>query len=213
MDSALQMQSWSMMPTTYAATKACAAAPTTAMRSKQGSCATLKRSQGSDSDSDYDEHDHMGGSSYYDDDDGEPKKKVGRKLATDTPVSKRVAQNRMAQRAFRDRREAHLRGLEDKIKELSAIIESRGFSLHSPPPPPTAPSPAVKQLKSMIENLQQENAMLTQIAFGMGSSSVSCASSVSTVKPEVMTTPLDALGRLTPTTECGGQQVGTLWTF
>lgn len=55
-------------------------------------------------------------------DDGEtdPKKprKPGRKPETTIPASKRKAQNRAAQRAFRERKEKHLRDLETKISQL-----------------------------------------------------------------------------------------------
>uniref|UniRef100_A0A060T6M0 ARAD1C21252p n=1 Tax=Blastobotrys adeninivorans TaxID=409370 RepID=A0A060T6M0_BLAAD len=45
-------------------------------------------------------------------------KKPGRKPDPNEPASKRKAQNRAAQRAFRERKEKHLRDLEDRIKEL-----------------------------------------------------------------------------------------------
>ncbi|KPI35381.1 AP-1-like transcription factor CAP1 [Cyphellophora attinorum] len=47
-----------------------------------------------------------------------PRPKPGRKPATDTPPSKRKAQNRAAQRAFRERRAARVNELEDQIKEI-----------------------------------------------------------------------------------------------
>ncbi|KAK9321466.1 transcription factor PAP1-domain-containing protein [Lipomyces orientalis] len=46
------------------------------------------------------------------------KKKPGRKLMTAEPSSKRKAQNRAAQRAFRERKEKHLRDLEARVAEL-----------------------------------------------------------------------------------------------
>ncbi|KAL1955712.1 hypothetical protein VTO42DRAFT_8184 [Malbranchea cinnamomea] len=45
-------------------------------------------------------------------------KKPGRKPLTSEPTSKRKAQNRAAQRAFRERKEKHLRDLEAKVQEL-----------------------------------------------------------------------------------------------
>ncbi|KAL4915614.1 hypothetical protein BDW62DRAFT_188264 [Aspergillus aurantiobrunneus] len=45
-----------------------------------------------------------------------PRPKPGRKPATDTPPTKRKAQNRAAQRAFRERRAARVNELEDQIK-------------------------------------------------------------------------------------------------
>ncbi|KAI9760523.1 MAG: hypothetical protein M4579_001608 [Chaenotheca gracillima] len=47
-----------------------------------------------------------------------PRPKPGRKPATDTPPTKRKAQNRAAQRAFRERRAARVGELEDCMKEI-----------------------------------------------------------------------------------------------
>lgn len=47
-----------------------------------------------------------------------PRPKPGRKPATDTPPSKRKAQNRAAQRAFRERRAARVGELEDQLKQI-----------------------------------------------------------------------------------------------
>ncbi|KAL2754785.1 hypothetical protein ACRALDRAFT_1064594 [Sodiomyces alcalophilus JCM 7366] len=46
-----------------------------------------------------------------------PRPKPGRKPATDTPPTKRKAQNRAAQRAFRERRAARVNELEDQLDE------------------------------------------------------------------------------------------------
>ncbi|KAK9768535.1 DNA-binding transcription factor yap1 [Basidiobolus ranarum] len=45
-------------------------------------------------------------------------KKPGRKPLTTMPTDKRKAQNRAAQRAFRDRKDKYVKELEDKVKEL-----------------------------------------------------------------------------------------------
>lgn len=47
-----------------------------------------------------------------------PRPKPGRKPATDTPPTKRKAQNRAAQRAFRERRAARVGELEEHIKQI-----------------------------------------------------------------------------------------------
>ncbi|MCJ1409394.1 hypothetical protein MMC19_003475 [Ptychographa xylographoides] len=47
-----------------------------------------------------------------------PRPKPGRKPATDTPPTKRKAQNRAAQRAFRERRAAKVGELEEQMKEM-----------------------------------------------------------------------------------------------
>ncbi|KAH0536932.1 hypothetical protein FGG08_006234 [Glutinoglossum americanum] len=51
-------------------------------------------------------------------------KKPGRKPLTSEPTSKRKAQNRAAQRAFRERKEKHLRDLETKVADLEKASES-----------------------------------------------------------------------------------------
>ncbi|KAF2860597.1 hypothetical protein K470DRAFT_257829 [Piedraia hortae CBS 480.64] len=51
-------------------------------------------------------------------------KKPGRKPQTDVPATKRKAQNRAAQRAFRERKENHLKNLESQIAELTKLHEN-----------------------------------------------------------------------------------------
>ena len=51
-------------------------------------------------------------------------KKPGRKPLTSEPTSKRKAQNRAAQRAFRERKEKHLKDLEQKVEDLQQASES-----------------------------------------------------------------------------------------
>ncbi|KAI9373569.1 transcription factor PAP1-domain-containing protein [Aspergillus egyptiacus] len=60
------------------------------------------------------------------DDKGEDKaaKKPGRKPLTSEPTSKRKAQNRAAQRAFRERKEKHLKDLETKVEELQKASDT-----------------------------------------------------------------------------------------
>ncbi|KAL9075793.1 MAG: hypothetical protein Q9157_003894 [Trypethelium eluteriae] len=52
-------------------------------------------------------------------------KKPGRKPLTSEPTTKRKAQNRAAQRAFRERKEKHLKDLETKVGELEKESETR----------------------------------------------------------------------------------------
>ena len=52
-------------------------------------------------------------------------KKPGRKPLTSEPTSKRKAQNRAAQRAFRERKEKHLKDLETKVEDLR-----KGLRIH-----------------------------------------------------------------------------------
>ncbi|ETN46412.1 uncharacterized protein HMPREF1541_00596 [Cyphellophora europaea CBS 101466] len=60
-----------------------------------------------------------------------PRPKPGRKPATDTPPSKRKAQNRAAQRAFRERRAARVNELEDQIKQIEDENDRETDALHS----------------------------------------------------------------------------------
>ena len=54
-----------------------------------------------------------------------PRPKPGRKPATDTPPTKRKAQNRAAQRAFRERRAARVGELEEQLEETKEEQERR----------------------------------------------------------------------------------------
>ncbi|RMZ83141.1 hypothetical protein DV738_g1380, partial [Chaetothyriales sp. CBS 135597] len=69
-------------------------------------------------------------------------KRPGRKPLTSEPTSKRKAQNRAAQRAFRERKEKHLRDLETKVEDLERSSE--------------AASHENDLLKAQVERLQVE---------------------------------------------------------
>ncbi|KAL9114701.1 MAG: hypothetical protein Q9227_001379 [Pyrenula ochraceoflavens] len=58
-----------------------------------------------------------------------PRPKPGRKPATDTPPTKRKAQNRAAQRAFRERRAARVGELEEQLKQTEAQDEEQRKAL------------------------------------------------------------------------------------
>ncbi|KAI0483663.1 PAP1-domain-containing protein [Xylaria cf. heliscus] len=65
---------------------------------------------------------------------GKVAKKPGRKPLTNEPSSKRKAQNRAAQRAFRERKEKHLKDLETKVEELekaSSVTSDENTQLRS----------------------------------------------------------------------------------
>jgi hypothetical protein len=59
-----------------------------------------------------------------------PRPKPGRKPATDTPPTKRKAQNRAAQRAFRERRAARVGELEEQLKETEEERQKRENEMH-----------------------------------------------------------------------------------
>ncbi|KAJ2726411.1 DNA-binding transcription factor yap1 [Coemansia sp. Benny D115] len=77
-------------------------------------------------------------------DDG--KRRPGRKPITTEASSKRTAQNRAAQRAFRERKQQYLKSLEDKIQELTERQERTEREN--------------KKLKSCVDRLRQENVTL-----------------------------------------------------
>ncbi|KAI9277437.1 hypothetical protein BY458DRAFT_532612 [Sporodiniella umbellata] len=83
-------------------------------------------------------------------------KRVGRKPVTsddddsDDPKNKRKAQNRAAQRAFRERKENHVKILEERVRELEKSTTEKNTELQM----------ENKVLKDMIERLQQENAAM-----------------------------------------------------
>ncbi|KAJ5109349.1 putative transcriptional activator [Penicillium angulare] len=58
-----------------------------------------------------------------------PRPKPGRKPATDTPPTKRKAQNRAAQRAFRERRAARVQELEEQMKDMEDHHDIRAATL------------------------------------------------------------------------------------
>lgn len=72
-----------------------------------------------------------------------PRPKPGRKPSTDTPPTKRKAQNRAAQRAFRERRAARVSELEDMLTEVNAERDVRE-----------------QQLNEKLNNMSQENSEL-----------------------------------------------------
>jgi bZIP transcription factor/Minimal binding motif of Hap4 for binding to Hap2/3/5 len=80
-----------------------------------------------------------------------PRPKPGRKPATDAPPTKRKAQNRAAQRAFRERRAARVGELEEEIKKIEVEDEEEKNAL-----------------RARIENLEKEvNEYRTSLAVWM----------------------------------------------
>ncbi|KAJ2766607.1 DNA-binding transcription factor yap1, partial [Coemansia nantahalensis] len=78
-------------------------------------------------------------------------KKPGRKTITDDAPTKRTAQNRAAQRAFRERKQQHLQSLEDKVKELTEQRERTEREN--------------QQLRQRIDALSSENSSLKGAKF------------------------------------------------
>lgn len=82
-----------------------------------------KRDRPDDDDDDDDEVDGNGNGAKRRESTEKVPKKPGRKPLTSEPSSKRKAQNRAAQRAFRERKEKHLKDLETKVDELQKASE------------------------------------------------------------------------------------------
>ncbi|KAI1420056.1 hypothetical protein F5Y12DRAFT_788565 [Xylaria sp. FL1777] len=75
-----------------------------------------------------------------------PRPKPGRKPATDTPPTKRKAQNRAAQRAFRERRAARVGELEEELEEQREEHERTQQQLHH----------LVEGLKAEVDSLRSQ---------------------------------------------------------
>ncbi|KAF9951445.1 DNA-binding transcription factor yap1 [Mortierella alpina] len=89
--------------------------------------------------------------------DGKPApKKAGRKPLTTEPTNKRKAQNRAAQRAFRERKEKYVKSLEDRIKELEELNPGRSD---------TKLAEENMNLKVLVQKLETENYFLKEQSF------------------------------------------------
>ncbi len=75
-----------------------------------------------------------------------PRPKPGRKPATDTPPTKRKAQNRAAQRAFRERRAAKVGELEEHIRKIEDEDEREQTELRS----------QIDKLEAEVEHYREE---------------------------------------------------------
>ncbi|KAI9885152.1 MAG: hypothetical protein M1823_003039 [Watsoniomyces obsoletus] len=75
-----------------------------------------------------------------------PRPKPGRKPATDTPPTKRKAQNRAAQRAFRERRAAKVEEMEEQMREKECVLEKERNDLLQ----------HINQLESNVERFKGE---------------------------------------------------------
>ncbi|KAJ3110792.1 DNA-binding transcription factor yap1 [Phlyctochytrium bullatum] len=105
------------------------------------------------------------------DHDASQKRKPGRKLAQTVPANKRTAQNRAAQRAFRERKERYLKDLEAKAEELDKL--RKAMAEGSLPTTAAAPESGDrdvlmkenKSLKERIAELENENTVLREMTF------------------------------------------------
>ncbi|GAP86794.1 putative transcription factor PAP1 [Rosellinia necatrix] len=94
---------------------------------------------------------------------GKVAKKPGRKPLTNEPSSKRKAQNRAAQRAFRERKEKHLKDLETKVEELekaSSAANNENSQLRA----------QLEKLNSELEQYKKLSAVSTRSRPSTGSS-------------------------------------------
>ncbi|KAJ1550671.1 hypothetical protein HK096_005652, partial [Nowakowskiella sp. JEL0078] len=90
------------------------------------------------------------------------KKKPGRKPSNIEPTNKRTAQNRAAQRAFRERRERYVKDLEIRVQQLESIssgVESTETSLNL--------LRENLQLKQKIQELETHNSSLKNMSFNL----------------------------------------------
>lgn len=85
-----------------------------------------------------------------------PRPKPGRKPATDKPCEKRKAQNREAQRAFRERKVAHTTELKDDVEKLKS--ENKSFEQEV-----RCLEHDKKELLKQLDELKEENAMKDEV--------------------------------------------------
>ncbi|TDZ44736.1 AP-1-like transcription factor napA [Colletotrichum sidae] len=99
-------------------------------------------------------------------------KKPGRKPLTSEPSSKRKAQNRAAQRAFRERKEKHLKDLETKVEELekaSKDASSENSQLKAQIEKMTA---ELGEYKTKLAAMNTRSVSHTKSAMGFGASAI-----------------------------------------
>lgn len=82
-----------------------------------------------------------------------PRPKPGRKPSTDTPPTKRKAQNRAAQRAFRERRAARINELEEMLADVNQERDEREQHLHQKL---NAISEENNELRNALDELRRE---------------------------------------------------------
>ncbi|KZW02125.1 hypothetical protein EXIGLDRAFT_829672 [Exidia glandulosa HHB12029] len=116
----------------------------------------LKRKASQDDDDDDDDEDGHRDKSFHGDDDA-PTKKSSRRKSTggnqksEDRLQKRKEQNRAAQRAFRERKEKHVRDLEEKVAMLEAKSDIQASENEN--------------LRDLLGRLQSENLSLKQSSF------------------------------------------------
>ncbi|KAI8603366.1 hypothetical protein EDD21DRAFT_369253 [Dissophora ornata] len=104
----------------------------------------------------YSENDHSSDDGHLPGEGKPAPKKAGRKPLTTEPTNKRKAQNRAAQRAFRDRKERYVKSLEERIKELEELNPSKTD---------TKLAEENLNLKVLVQKLETENYFLKEQAF------------------------------------------------
>ncbi|KAK9377816.1 uncharacterized protein V1513DRAFT_476705 [Lipomyces chichibuensis] len=94
-----------------------------------------------------------------------PRPKPGRKPSTETPPTKRKAQNRAAQRAFRERRAARVVELEERLQELESEKEEKETRLTSTLMRISAEN---QELKYVTDELKQQLELFKQFQAQQG---------------------------------------------
>ncbi|KAJ3100489.1 hypothetical protein HK100_004700 [Physocladia obscura] len=90
---------------------------------------------------------------------GKPKR--GRKLAQDEPVSRRLAQNRAAQRTFRERKVNQVKTLETRVAELEGLlataISAASIVVATAPAVDRSLANEIVTLKALVVDLEERN--------------------------------------------------------
>lgn len=93
-----------------------------------------------------------------------PRPKPGRKPSVETPASKRKAQNRAAQRAFRERRATRAQELEEKLAEVEKVRDFREMEYVSRISQLISEN---KNLTGLVKNLRQEISQIKKKSLGI----------------------------------------------
>ncbi|KAL5611773.1 hypothetical protein BROUX41_000652 [Berkeleyomyces rouxiae] len=104
-------------------------------------------------------------------------KKPGRKPLTEEPTTKRKAQNRAAQRAFRERKEKHVRDLEIKVEELQKASDDANDENSTLRSQIERLTDELEQYKRTVQQMNQSTGL--QRPRGFGSAAINNMSDIS----------------------------------
>ncbi|KAJ3242990.1 hypothetical protein HDU78_000943 [Chytriomyces hyalinus] len=96
---------------------------------------------------------------------GPGKAKPGRKIASEEPADKKVAQQRAASRAFRERKANYIKELEEKVAHLTALLSGNASTPTSDAGASATQPTQDPLLAQRVAALEAENTLLRQMTF------------------------------------------------